>query len=406
MLRCRAREASARRIALVKLRVAHVSATFPPYLGGAGTVCFALAQGLAGRGHQVEVFTATADGPPPPPSAAAVHRLRPALAIGNAPLLPGLARLDGFDVVHLHYPFIFGTELLLLGAARRAPLVVSYHNRLIGQGPMRGPLFWAYEQLWGRALARRADRLCVVSDAHAQTVDHLRGARRRTPDRVVTVPNGVDVDAFRPGPDAAGVRERLGIPAAAPVVAFVATLDRAHYLKRPDLALAALARLADERVRLLVVGGGEDAGALADHARAAGLAGRVHLAGVVAHDRLADHLRAADVLVSTSDLESFGLVLIEAMACGLPVVSTDLPGTRAVVRDGHTGRLVAPGDADAIAAGIAAILALAPAERAAMGAAGRADCEARFAWPRVVDRVEAVYRELTASARPSSSAGS
>jgi glycosyltransferase involved in cell wall biosynthesis len=371
----------------MSLRIAHVVSTFPPYLGGAGTVCFELASGLAKRGHQVEVFTSTAPGPTPS-TPATVHRLRPALAIGNAPLLPPLARLADFDVVHLHYPFIFGTELLLTGRARRLPLVVSYHNRLIGQG-LRGPLFRGYEETWGRALARRADRLCVLSGAHARTVPYLATALRRAPERVVEIPNGVDVDAFSPGPS--DVRDRLAIPAEAPLVAFVATLDRAHYLKRPDLALEAVARLGDLGAHLLVVGGGEDEPALLAQAARLGIAERVHFAGAVGHDGLPDHLRAADVLVSSSDLESFGLVLIEAMACGLPVVSTDLPGTRVVVRDGETGFLVRRGDPAAIAGGIRRALG---GDRAALGAAGRADCERRFAWPRVVEAVERVYREV------------
>ena len=369
----------------MSLRIAHVVSTFPPYLGGAGTVCFELARGLAERGHRVEVFTSTADGETPP-TPAVVHRLPPRFAIGNAPLLPPLARLGSYDVVHLHYPFIFGAELLLLGSARRSPLVVSYHNRLVGQGAVRSTLFRAYEETWGRATAARAACVCVLSEAHAATVPYLARARRSA-----VVPNGVDVDVFAPGPS--NVRARLGIPDDAPLIAFVATLDRAHYLKRPDLAIDALARLGDLGAHLLIVGDGEDAPALRERVRAAGLGRRVHFAGAAGHDALPTYLRAADLLVSSSELESFGLVLIEAMATGLPVVSTDLPGTRAVVRDGETGFLVPRADADAIALGIRRALA---SDRAAVGAASRADCERRFAWPRVVDAVEAVYARVAA----------
>ncbi|MCL4287753.1 MAG: glycosyltransferase, partial [Thermoleophilia bacterium] len=74
------------------LRIAHLTATFPPYPGGAGNTCYRFARGQAGRGHHVEVFTAVADGEPPDPGGAVVHRIDPGRAIGNAPRIPKLAR--------------------------------------------------------------------------------------------------------------------------------------------------------------------------------------------------------------------------------------------------------------------------------------------------------------------------
>jgi glycosyltransferase involved in cell wall biosynthesis len=370
------------------VRIAHVTATFPPYLGGAGTVAFHQADGLARRDHDVEVFTARSEGSPPA-SAATVHRLDPLWRTGNAPILPRLATLRGFDVVHLHHPFIFGTELLLASRVHaRPPLVVTYHNQLIGEGRRRA-LFAGWEATWGRALLRAASRILVVSDAHAATVPGLR----RVAGKLTEVPNGVDLDAFRPDDgragDAGGTRERLGVPEDAVVVAFVSTLDRAHYLKRPDLALAALAASRDPRVHLLVIGGGE----WLERLRGQAPAGRVTFAGSRGHDELPALLRASDVLLSTSDRESFGIVLIEGMACGLPVVSTDPPGVRAVVEHEVCGLLAPTGDAAALGAALGR-LAADPDERRAFGAAGRARCEQRYGWPRIVDRLESVYAAL------------
>ena len=102
------------------MRIAHLTATFPPYRGGAGNTAFRFAREQAERGHQVEVFTAPAPGRGARPRRrSVVHRIEPVFAIGNAPLIPSLARIEGFDVVHLHYPFIFGSELTLLGRLRR-----------------------------------------------------------------------------------------------------------------------------------------------------------------------------------------------------------------------------------------------------------------------------------------------
>jgi glycosyltransferase involved in cell wall biosynthesis len=382
------------------LRIAHLSATFPPYLGGAGTTCLHLAAGSAARGHHVEVFTARAEGPAPDVGTTVVHRLEPVAAIGNAPLLPALARLSDFDVVHLHYPFIFGTELVLAGRvrSRNGALVVSYHNRLIGDGGRRA-MFAAYEATVAPALARAADRICVLSEAHAATVPYLRA---RPPGKLAVLPNGVDVDAFRPGPDAAGVRAEHGIPPDAPVAAFVAALDRAHFSKRLDLALEAVALAKNERLHLLVAGGGEWLDRYRTQAAEEGLGGRVHFLGSVPHERLPDVLRAADLLLLTSDLESFGIVLLEAMACGLPTVSTDPPGVQAVVRPGVTGLTAPRGDARGIARALDVLIEHGPGGRREMGLAGREECERRYTWPRLVERLEGVYREALGSRSGSS----
>jgi glycosyltransferase involved in cell wall biosynthesis len=375
------------------LRIAHLTATYPPYLGGAGTTASRVADELARRGEHVEVFTAAAAGEAEP-DAATVHRLRPRLAIGNAPLLPEIARLRGFDVVHLHHPFIFGTEMLHLSRLReRPPLVVTYHNELIGAGG-RARLFAGWEATWGRLTLRAAARVCVVSQAHARTVGNLRRLARRAPERIVEVPNGVDLDAFSPGPDRRGLRAAHGIPEDALVVAWVGALDRAHYLKRPDLAIDAVAASGDERLHLLVAGGGEWLDDLRLRAAQAGIGGRATFLGPVDHDALPDVLRAADVLLVTSDLESFGIVLLEAMACGVPAVATECVGPRVVVEDGRTGRLAPVGDAGALGAALREMDALGHAGRAAMGAAGRARCEERYGWSTVVDRIQSVYSHV------------
>jgi glycosyltransferase involved in cell wall biosynthesis len=377
------------------VRVAHFTATFPPYLGGAGTTAFNLAAGLSERGHDVEVFTGGAPGDAPPCGEATVHRLDPVVAFGNAPVLRGLAGARDFDVLHVHHPFIFGTEAVLAGRlrSRRAKLVVSYHNLLIGEG-LRHLLFTGWENTVGRTLVRAADRVCAVSLAHARTVPYLCALERRRPERLVEVPNGVDLARFTPDGPADDVRAEHGVPAEAPLAVWVGTLDRAHFFKRLDLMLDALGRPRADGVHLLVVGGGELLPECRAAAASAGLGDRVHFAGAVTHERLPRLLRAAGLLALSSDLESFGIVLIEAMACGLPVIATDLPGVRAVVDDGRTGLIVPRGDGEALAGAIGRLARAEPAARRAMGAAGRATCEARWGWPTVVGRLEEVYEDV------------
>jgi glycosyltransferase involved in cell wall biosynthesis len=379
------------------LRIAHLTATFPPYPGGAGNTAYRFAKGQAERGHHVEVFTAPAEGERPDPGGAVVHRIDPAFAIGNAPLLPQLARLDGFDIVHVHYPFIFGSELTLLARLRkrrrRAALIVHYKNRLLGSGP-RGALFETYEHSVAPALIRAADRILVLSEDHARSVSYLRKALERTPERVIEMPNGVDTAAFTPGPDSAGLRAELGIPSEAVVAAFVATLDRAHHFKRVDLAIEALARTRSHELHLLVAGGGELLEGFRTQAERSGVGSRVHFLGAVPHAELPGVLRAADLFVLTTEPpESSGIVLIEALACGLPAVATDYPGVRAVIDEGETGYLVPAGSSAAVAEALDRLVGAGREGRERMGAEGRRRCEQRWAWPALLDRMDAAYAE-------------
>jgi glycosyltransferase involved in cell wall biosynthesis len=386
------------------VRIAHLTATFPPYPGGAGNTAYRFARGQAARGHHVEVFTAPAAGEAPDPGAALVHRIDPVLAIGNAPLIPSLARIAAFDVIHLHYPFIFGAELTLLGRLtrrrRRQALLVHYKNRLVGAGA-RAPLFAAYERTIAPLLVGAADRVCVLSADHAASVPYLRRAGGKHPGKLIEMPNGVDVDEFSPGPDAEGLRERLGVPDGALLAVFVATLDRAHHFKRLDLAIEALARLDGGAAgpHLVVAGGGELLDGFRARAAAAGVGDRVHFLGPLPHAELPAVLRAADAFVLTTEPpESFGIVLIEAMACGLPTIATDYPGVRAVVDDGETGLVVPAHDPAAVGAAIAS-LAGDPAARRRMGGAGRVKAEREWAWPRLIDRMDEVYAEAVAARR-------
>ena len=382
------------------MRIAHLTATFPPYPGGAGNTAFRFAREQAAAGHHVEVFTAPAPGEPPDPGAVLVHRIDPVLAIGNAPLIPSLARVEGFDVVHIHYPFIFGSELTLLGRLRRRrreqALLVHYKNRLVGKGP-RGLLFEAYEHSVAPALIRAADRVCVLSADHANSVSYLRRTGERRPEKLIEMPNGVDTELFSPGES--GLRDRLGIPVGAFVAAFVATLDRAHHFKRLDVAIDALARLDDQDAHLVVAGGGELLDGFRQRAASAGVAERAHFLGAVPHAELPEVLRGADLfLLTTEPPESFGIVLIAAMAAGLPAIASDYPGVGAVVDDGETGLLVPRGDAGAVAAALGDLTA-APDRRRELGERGRAKAIAEWSWPRLVERMDDAYAQAIEARR-------
>jgi glycosyltransferase involved in cell wall biosynthesis len=179
-----------------------------------------------------------------------------------------------------------------------------------------------------------------------------------------------------------------------PVVLFVGSMDRAHYFKGIPTLLRALTKTTE--VAALLVGDGDLRPDYAHLAATLGLGDRVRFAGRVDVGELPQLYQMADLLVLPSETrgEAFGVVLLEAMASGRPVIATALPGVRSVVSPGVDGILVPPADADALARSIRDVIDMTPSARCGMGAAGRRKVEAEYSWDRIGDRLESVYRDV------------
>jgi glycosyltransferase involved in cell wall biosynthesis len=386
--------AAADLVVMDRYRIAHVTATFPPYLGGTGNVCYHNARVLAERGHQVSVFTAAVPGAPERETRAGVQvqRIQPFLRVGNAMLLPGLYKiLSGFDLIHWHYPF-FGGEITALVAHRRGiPLVVTYHQDVLLTGLGRWiELFMRFTV--DRWALRKARRVLFTSQDYGEA-SYARALLKGREDRIGALPNGVDVAVFTPGDPPTALLEEYRIRPGDLVALLVAGLDRAHYFKGVPVFLEVLARLSGS-VKGVIVGEGDLRESYQRKAQDLGLAERVHFPGRVADGDLPEHYRLADVTVlpSVTMGEAFGLVLVESLACGRPVIASDLPGVRTVVDQDVDGYLVQPGSVDELAERLGHILALPQAERQAMGAAGRRKVERKYAWERIGDQLETIYQ--------------
>jgi glycosyltransferase involved in cell wall biosynthesis len=368
-------------------------ATFPPYWAGTGNVAYHNALELARRGHEVTVVTGEVPiGEHRDPPEIAVLRLPTPFRIGNAPLTPGLlSELTRHDLVHLHWPFIFGADLTCLTCRLGGvPYVVTYHHDL------RADLRWQfgpYQAALGPLVLRGAARVLPVSLDHFRASPMHRWLAGR-PERVGELPNGVDVERFRPDVDGRAIRARHGIADGAFVVGYLGAMDSAHPFKGVSVLLEALARVRRPETFLLAVGGGDRQPQYRAQAEALGLGDRVRWTGVAPAAELPQHVAAMDVLAFPSlgfGAESFGIVLIEAMASGKPVIATSIPGPRAVVADGVDGWLVPPGDPEALAARIVE-LGEDAGRRARMGKAGRRKVEGRYDWRRLAERLEGEYR--------------
>ncbi|MGH2676221.1 MAG: glycosyltransferase family 4 protein, partial [Actinomycetota bacterium] len=228
-----------------------------------------------------------------------------------------------------------------------------------------------------RPLWRRLDARIAVSDAAAAFVR----ARFREDDLRV-IPNGVEVELF------AGAE-----PAPLPPGRRILFVNRLDPRKGFRVMVEAFRRLALERPDVLLVVAGDGRGRAAFGDLPIEVRARVVMLGSVAHADLPRYHAASEVFCApATGRESFGIVLVEAMAAGLPVVASDIAGYREVVRDGIEGILVPPRDPGALAEALGRILDD-PANRTALGRAGRERAR-RFSWDGVAGEVEAVYREV------------
>ncbi|HEX6292760.1 MAG TPA: glycosyltransferase family 4 protein [Herpetosiphonaceae bacterium] len=381
------------------LRIAHVTATFPPYRGGTGNVCYHNARELARRGHDVHVFTAAQPGAAGDETrdGIAIHRLRPLLRVGNAPILPGLLRaLRGFDVIHLHYPF-FGGEITTLAARlNHTPLVITYHQDVLLHGLM-ALIERTLRLTVGRLTLRAAARLLFTSRDYG-SASYVRPLLRGGEAHIGELPNGVDTSCFTPGPPDAGLREDHALSPDDRVALLVAGLDRAHYFKGVDVFLHALAALPPQ-ITGVIVGDGDLRASYETTAANLGLSRRVVFAGRVSDAELPRYYRMADVTVlpSVTMGEAFGLVLVESLASATPVIATNLPGVRTVVQHRRDGLLVEPRDPAALAQALDDLLSD-DARAQAMGRAGRAKVESHYDWTQIGARLEAIYRQIVLEA--------
>jgi D-inositol-3-phosphate glycosyltransferase len=240
------------------------------------------------------------------------------------------------DAVHANY-WLSGVAAHTLKHELDLPLVSTFHT-LARVKAESGDVEGGPRDQAEAAVMRCSDVILASCEAEAEQLQRLYGV---APDRIEIVPPGVDHAFFSPG-DRTGARLALGLDDR-PVVLFV---GRIQPLKGLHTAVAALATSGHEDARLVVVGGpsGPDGGTELEKsllmADELGVADRVTLVAPQPHHRLSTYYRAADVVLVPSRSESFGLVALEAAACGTPVVASNVGGLRSLVRDGETGFLV------------------------------------------------------------------
>jgi glycosyltransferase involved in cell wall biosynthesis len=353
------------------VRILEVVVRYPPFVGGVEASVHEVARRLAARGHEVRVICA--DDPPGSPSdvdGVQVVRLPWRLKAANTNLCFGLGeaiRRERPDVIHTHLPTAFFAGRAASAAREMGvPLVLTYHNDVAGEGIKR-PVAALYNSVFFPRLLKSSARVVATNPRHSPRLDNP-----------AVIPWGVDTERFHPP---------VGEPGPPLTVGFLSLLDVHHRYKGLEVLFEAL-RLVPE-ARLRVGGKGEDVGFFRRRAEELGVADRIEFLGFV--EDLNAFYGGCHVfaLPSTDVREGFGLVLLEAMACGRPVLATPIVGMAADIERTGAGVLVPPNDPGAVAAALRNL-----EDPPGMGRRARSLVEERYTWERVADDYERLFTEL------------
>jgi len=380
------------------MKIAEVCSTFPPYRGGMGKVAYYNAWSLVTLGYEVTVFTnkrkekySHIDEYP-----FAVQRLSPWFKYGNSGVLPQLFwKLWNFDVIHLHYPFFGGAEIIyFLEKIKDLKIVVTYHMDVVGQGGVVSKIFdWHTEHVLPRILDS-ADKVIVTSWDYARS-SAIKDRIIANPDKFAVIPCGVNHLLFKPRFRDKSIVEKYEL-LDKNVILFVGGLDKAHYFKGINVLIQAIKQLSSRNdFVVLIVGDGDLRSSYESLVDTLGLGNKIRFIGNIPENILPKIYSVADmfVLPSIDKSEAFGIVSLEAMSSAVPVIASDLPGVRSVVDKMKTGLLVKPGDVDNLAKMIAFMLKN-PKLAKNMGKAGREKVVHNYTWEKVGYMLDNIIRSV------------
>jgi glycosyltransferase involved in cell wall biosynthesis len=373
----------------LKMRIVQTPVRFYPFIGGVENYVYYLSRELVNLGHNVKVVCANepkveanqnVDG-------VEVARLNYLFKVANTNITPNLPfKLSGeeFDIIHTHVPTPWSADWSRITANRKnKPLVVTYHNDIIGSG-LANHIANFYNKTALKKLLNRADRIIITQPNYLNYSPYLSSYENK----VEVIPNGVDVDKFKP----------INIEKKQNTLFFLSLLDEFHGYKGLDYLLEALkiVRKSISDVKLIV--GGK--GVLMDHyikkAKSMGLKDNVEFHGFIPDESMAMYYTQANVFVlpSISSLqEGFGIVALEALACETPVITTDIVGVSADLKEKNAGLSVAPKNSEELAEAIIKLLGN-DELRIMMGVNGRNLVKANYTWKGIARKMEKVYYEL------------
>jgi len=374
------------------MRIAVVVNTFPPYWTGVGLASMNLAKALIDLGLEIEIFIPKAvENKDYDYGEMIVNRLPAILRFGHAPLVPGYLKIKDFDAIHLHFPYYFGAELIsLVSMFRGIPVFITYHNDVIKPGII-GSIVDGHSHYIAPRILQRAAKIFIMSEEFLSDSIGLNFMNNH--DNVIVIPQGVDTNKFNPNISKSMIRDNLNISQDKIIILFVRSLDKSHHNTGLSDLIQAV-KLLGENYHLIVVGEGELRAPHEAFSVELGLGDQVHFLGGVPNDQLPGIYRASDIFTLPSlETENASVAILEAMACGIPVVATNLGGTKKLVLHNNEGLLVPPNVPQTLAEAIGE-LGEDYEKRRRFGIAASNKVETEMSWHYVASHIKEEYQKI------------
>ena len=378
------------------MRIVMFTNTYVPMVGGVALSVDRFTRGYRERGHRVLVVAPDyADRTEPEtetlriPSIEKFNNSDFSLAV---PLGGDIERtIEAFrpQIIHSHHPYLLGSLALREAEAHELPIVFTHHT-MYEHYTHYVPLPYKPVRNYLKKIATLYGNLCdrIIAPSESLAAE-LKRRGVKTPIRVA--PTGVDIETYAKG-DAAAFRRRFEIPDDAFLIGHVGRLAEEKNLLFLARSVAEAMRSIPE-ARFAVIGAGPAREEMEALFRDAEMADRVHFTGTQKNQNLVDAYHAMDLFAFASKTETQGMVLVEALAAGCPLVALDAPGAREVVRDGENGRLIGKEETARFAEAIVSIARMNPEEREQLIGQAR-DSAKPFAVGRCVETVLDLYEEL------------
>ena len=370
------------------MHILQVTPYFYPHFGGVESHVMGLSEGLINLGHEVEVVTSRYSRMPETEKIKGIKvtRLPQWINLYNTPVVTAIqefVRRSHADVVHVHSPPPFTERFAAKGAKdSQKPLVVTHHCDLELKGFLGNMAVNLYQSFLGKYPLRVADRVISTTNSYATTSRSLWDID------VDVVPNAVDIDRFNPQNKGDFIRDKF-VEDDEPLALFVGRLV-------PHKGIGILIRALEylQNGKLLIIGDGPYLNWLKQLTKKLDIEERVVFVGPISDYWLPAYYAATDVVVlpSTSRLEAFGIVGLEAMASGKPLILSDIPGVRDVISSDE-GFIVEPLDPEAVAHALEKIWDY-PENAKQMGLKGRERVVSIFSWKKVSKDVEKIFKEI------------
>ncbi len=371
------------------MKIVQTPVRFYPYTGGVENYVYYLSKELVKRDHNVTVLCANEPCEPEEADIDGIH-VRRLSYVGKVagtnitPKLPYALLTADPDIIHTHLPTPWSADwTAVMAKIRRTAYIVTYHNDITGHGIVDW-IAKAYNSTLLRYTLGNARKIIITQPNYIQTSPFLK----KYSEKVEVIPCGVDTDLFRP---IEGTKSTN-------TIFFLSVLDEFHRYKGLDYLLQAVNKVKSQIPDVKLIIGGQ--GKLQEYYRnitiRLGLEHNVEFHGFIRPDKIVEYYSNSNVFVLpsvSSTQEGFGMVLLEALACGIPVISTEIVGIAQDVVDSNSGIVVTPRNVDQLSSAIIQLLDNADLAKN-MGASGRKLVSKKYTWRNVAEKVEELYEGI------------